>query len=193
MKTLRHILPALILLSTSSIALGGSFQDGVDAANRGIYKAAYEVFSELAEQGDSRAQYNLGFMYLEGLGVSKDSKEAFRWFRRAAEQKQGRAQHSLGLMYLQGDGVRKDSKEAFKWFRLAAYQGYADAQFHMGMMYLEGEVAPEDNVLAYMWFALSAARGVESAVHHRKECEEKMSPSQIEQAQTMAMNWRPNK
>ena len=157
MKTLRYVLPALVLLSTSSIALGGDFQDGVDAANRGIYKTAYKVFSELAEQGDARAQYNLGFMHLEGLGVSKDSKEAF------------------------------------KWFRLAAYQGYADAQFHMGMMYFEGEVAPEDNVLAHMWFALSAARGVESAVHHRKECEEKMSPSQIEQAQTMAMNWRPNK
>ena len=193
MKTLRHILPALVLLSTSSIALGGDFQDGVDAANRGIYKAAYEVFSELAEQGDSRAQYNLGFMYLEGLGVSKDSKEAFRWFRRAAEQKQGRAQHSLGLMYLQGDGVRKDSKEAFKWFRLAAYQGYADAQFYLGVMHLEGEVTPKDHVLAHMWFALSATHGVESAAYHMKECEEKMSSSQIEKARTMATNWKPRK
>jgi hypothetical protein len=191
MKTLRHILPALILLSTSSIALGGDFQDGVDAANRGIYKAAYEVFSELAEQGDSRAQYNLGFMYLEGLGGSKDSKEAFRWFRRAAEQKQGRAQHSLGLMYLQGDGVRKDSKEAFKWFRLAAYQGYADAQFYLGVMHLEGEVTPKDHVLAHMWFALSATRGVESAAHHREKCEEKMSPAQIDKARKMAVNWNP--
>ena len=193
MKTLRHILPALVLLSTSSIALGGDFQDGVDAANRGIYKAAYEVFSELAEQGDSRAQYNLGFMYLEGLGVSKDSKEAFRWFRRAAEQKQGRAQHSLGLMYLQGDGVRKDSKEASKWFRLAAYQGYADAQFYLGMMYLEGGVTPKDHVLAHMWFALSAARGVESAVPRMKKCEEKMSPSQIKKARAMATNWKSRK
>ncbi len=193
MKTLRHILPALILLSTSSIALGGSFQDGVDAANRGIYKAAYEVFSELAKQGDSRAQYNLGFMYLEGLGVSKDSKEAFRWFRRAAEQKQGRAQHSLGLMYLQGDGVRKDSKEAFKWFRLAAYQGYADAQFYLGVMHLEGEVTPKDHVLAHMWFALSATHGVENAVYHMKECEEKMSSSQIEKARAMAANWKSRK
>ena len=193
MKTLRYILSALVLLSTSSIALGGDFQDGVDAANRGIYKAAYEVFSELAKQGDSRAQYNLGFMYLEGLGVSKDSKEAFRWFRRAAEQKQGRAQHSLGLMYLQGDGVRKDSKEAFKWFRRAAYQGYADAQLYLGVMYLDGEVTPKDHVLAHMWFALSAARGVESAAHHREACEEKMSPTQIKKARAMAANWKSRK
>jgi hypothetical protein len=193
MKILRYVLPALVLLSTSSIAVGGDFQDGVDAANRGIYKTAYKVSSELAEQGDARAQYNLGFMHLEGLGVSKDSKEAFKWFRHAAEQRQGRAQHSLGVMYLQGSGVQKDPKEAFKWFRLAAYQGYADAQFYLGVMYLEGAVTPKDHVLAHMWFALSAARGVENAAHHREKCEEKMSPSQIEQAQAMAMNWRPNK
>jgi hypothetical protein len=193
MKTLRHILPALILLSTSSIALGGSFQDGVDAANKGTYKAAYKVFLELAKQGDARAQYNLGFMYYEGLGVSKDSKEAFKWFRHAAEQRQGRAQHSLGVMYLQGSGVQKDPKEAFKWFRLAAYQGYADAQFYLGVMYLEGAVTPKDHVLAHMWFALSAARGVESAAHHREKCEENMSPSQIKKARAMATNWKSRK
>ena len=193
MKTLRYVLPALVLLSTSSIALGDDFQDGVDAANRGIYKTAYKVFSELAEQGDARAQYNLGFMHLEGLGVSKDSKEAFKWFRLAAEQRQGRAQHSLGVMYLQGSGVQRDPKEAFKWFRLAAYQGYADAQFYLGMMYLEGEVVPKDHVLAHMWFALSAARGVENAAHHREKCEEKMSPAQIKKARTMATNWKSRK
>ncbi len=130
MKTLRYILSALVLLSTSSIALGSDFKDGVDAANKGTYKAAYEVFLELAKQGDPRAQYNLGFMYYEGLGVSKDSKEAFKWFRLAAEQRQGRAQHSLGVMYLEGAVTPKDHVLAHMWFALSAARGVENAAHH---------------------------------------------------------------
>ncbi len=39
-----------------------------------------------AEQGDASAQYNLGVMYLEGLGVKQDSVEAYAWIRTAAAQ-----------------------------------------------------------------------------------------------------------
>jgi hypothetical protein len=130
MKTLRYILPALVLLSTSSIALGGDFQDGVDAANKGTYKAAYKVFLELAKQGDARAQYNLGFMYYEGLGVSKDSKEAFKWFRLAAYQGYADAQFYLGMMYLEGEVVPKDHVLAHMWFALSAARGVENAAHH---------------------------------------------------------------
>ena len=39
-----------------------------------------------AEQGDARAQYNLGLMYARGDGVPEDDAEAVRWWRLAAEQ-----------------------------------------------------------------------------------------------------------
>jgi len=39
-----------------------------------------------AEQGDAEAQYNLGLMYLEGLGVKQDNVEAYAWIRTAAAQ-----------------------------------------------------------------------------------------------------------
>jgi len=39
-----------------------------------------------ANNGDARAQYNLGIMYKKGQGVEKDYKEAVKWFELAADQ-----------------------------------------------------------------------------------------------------------
>ncbi|PIR00341.1 MAG: hypothetical protein COV66_07620 [Nitrospinae bacterium CG11_big_fil_rev_8_21_14_0_20_45_15] len=62
-------------------------------------------------------------MYRDGLGVTKDYKEAVKWFRKAAEQGFARGQAYLGAMYFDGEGVPKDDKEAVKWLRKAAEQG----------------------------------------------------------------------
>ena len=48
-----------------------------------------------AEQGNGIAQYNLGLMYKDGIGVAKDAKEAVRFFQLAANQ--GHA-HDLDLL-----------------------------------------------------------------------------------------------
>ncbi len=37
-----------------------------DAYNRGDYATALRIFRQLADQGDARAQYNLGYMYANG-------------------------------------------------------------------------------------------------------------------------------
>ena len=53
-----------------------------------------------AEQGDTKAQSNLGLMYDQGLGVSQDYAEAVRWLRLAAEQgTPGLSADELGAMY----------------------------------------------------------------------------------------------
>ncbi len=41
---------------------------------------------ERAEQGDADAQYNLGYMYSNGDGVTKNDKVAVKWTRRAAKE-----------------------------------------------------------------------------------------------------------
>ena len=48
----------------------------------------------MAEQGDAFAQYNVGFMYANGLGVPQDDAEAVRWYRLAADQGNADAQVS---------------------------------------------------------------------------------------------------
>ena len=61
-----------------------------------------------AEQGDAKAQFNLGEMYYFGKGVPQDYGEAAKWFRKVAEQGITVAQFNLGLMYHQGEGVPKN-------------------------------------------------------------------------------------
>ena len=70
----------LFLFSGSSVVFADDFQDGLDAYNRKDYKTAYKLFLPLAEQGYAPAQFNLGVMYLRGLGVLQDYMSAHMWF-----------------------------------------------------------------------------------------------------------------
>jgi len=90
---------AIILALCSSIARADDFEDARDAYQKGNYAQAIELFRPLAAQGNARAQYNLGFMYLMADGVIQDYKEAVKWFLLAAEQGYADAQYNLGLMY----------------------------------------------------------------------------------------------
>ncbi len=81
-----------------------------------------------AEQGNAKAQFNLGQMYSKGEGVPQDDAEAVRWYRRGAEQGNAKAQFNLGGMYLGGRGVPQDYVQAHMWVNLAAAQGIEDAR-----------------------------------------------------------------
>ena len=194
MKTkLTFLLSLTFLFLFSSVVFGDDFQDGLDAYQKKDYKEAVKLFLPLAEQGNADAQSNLGFMYEKGQGVPQDYKEAVRLYRLSAEQGNAGAQYNLGTMYDQGLGVPQDYKEAVKWFRLAAEQGDAKAQNNLGLMYAKGKGVPQDYVSAHMWWNLSASNGNKNSVITRDIVEEKMTPSQLEEAQRLARNWKPTK
>ena len=44
-------------------------------------KEAVRLFRLAAEQGEAKAQFNLGVMYAEGQGVPQDFKEAMEWYQ----------------------------------------------------------------------------------------------------------------
>jgi len=54
-----------------------------------------------ADQGDSSAQNNLGYMYYRGEGVGQDHAEAARWYRLAADQGNSSAQENLSRLVFQ--------------------------------------------------------------------------------------------
>ncbi len=84
----------------------------------------YGTALQAAAQGGALAQFNLGWMYTEGKGVTQDYAEAVKWYRLSAAQSYAPAQHNLGVMYDNGQGVTQDYTEAMKWYRLSAAQGY---------------------------------------------------------------------
>ena len=140
-----------------------------------------------AEQGNADAQYSLGYMYVNGEGVTQNDMTAVKWFSLAAEQGHAEAQYSLGVMYLYGLGVTQDDyRTALKWYSLAAEQGHAEAQYSLGDMYLEGQGVIQDYVRAHMWFNISDANGAGAADRARERAARYLTTAGISKAQEMA-------
>jgi len=113
--------PALLALGLSGQVLAAQMEDGQAAYDRGDYATALQLWRPLAEQGNARAQNNLGVIYENAKGVPQDLNEAIKWYRLAAEQGYAGAQNNLGLIYAIGrGGVRNDQIRAYMWFSLAA-------------------------------------------------------------------------
>ena len=133
-------------------------------------KEALADLKEGAQQGDARAQFNLGWCYSKGKGVTKDAVEAVKWYRMAAEQGDADAQFNLGNRYYDGEGVTKDMVEAVKWYREAAEQGDADAQANLGSRYCNGEGVAKDAVEAVKWYRKAAEQGLAAAQFNLGNC-----------------------
>jgi len=80
-----------------------------------------------ANNGDAKAQYELGEIYGNGYGVPKDFAQSAIWLRMAADQGIADAQLDLGLLYLAGKGVPQDYIKAALWTFKAAQQGNTQA------------------------------------------------------------------
>ncbi|MGD9953405.1 MAG: tetratricopeptide repeat protein [Burkholderiales bacterium] len=157
---MRRTLACLVLaLAATAPAGAGDLEAGVAAARRGDYGAALREWRPLAEAGNPHAQFNLGLLYENGLGVPADGAEAARWYRRAAEQNDRQAQAYLAEMYAQGLGVARDDVQALHWYRLAAQRGDAASQYNVGLFYAAGRgIAPSD-VQAVAWLSVAHENG----------------------------------
>src|SRR5579862_8228042 len=80
------------------------------------YARAATWYKRAAEQGDAKAQVELGGLYQVGWGVPPDDERAASWFRKAAEQGSAEGAMYLGALYERGDGVTKDHAEAVRWY-----------------------------------------------------------------------------
>jgi len=56
---------------------------------------AVHWFKKAAYQGDLRAQYSLGLMFIEGRGVPKDVTEGYAWWSLSAERELEIAKNTL--------------------------------------------------------------------------------------------------
>ena len=110
---------AVAALMLPLVAYAG-FDEGVEAYSRNEFDKALAEFKPLAEQGEARAQYFMGFLHRYGYGVEQSHAEAGKWFRKAAEQGDARAQSYLGKMYEKGEGVERSLVDAHFWYSLSA-------------------------------------------------------------------------
>jgi uncharacterized protein len=179
----------ILVLGLVGPASAAELDDAVAAARRGDYATALGRLSPLAEKGDARAQFDVGFMHAYGWGVQRSPAEAITWYREAADQGLQVAQHFIGIAYVNGEGVRPDDAEAARWFARAAAQGFAQAQFMLGLMTLDGRGVPKDLVQGYAFIVMAGQGGVRSAARVVQKLA--LTEAQRERAQEIIDHWKP--
>ena len=104
--------------TTPSIA---SFQLGVLNDIQGNedgtrYKKATKWYDQSARLGNKKAQFNLGCMYYEGIGVPQDDFKTREWWHKAADQGETNAQFNLGVIEY---SIYKNNQKTYSWFSIA--------------------------------------------------------------------------
>ena len=135
---LAWIVVLTVLYLSRAFAGSPMFDEALEAYSAGDIATAYELWRPLAEHGDVEAQFALGMLYYDGIGVPLDHTESSYWFLQAAEQGFAPAQYNLGNAYKRGEGVRQNDAMAVYWWQKAAAQGLKDAQYNLDTAHREG-------------------------------------------------------
>lgn len=98
---LRTVLLALMMAAVP-VAHTATLEDGYDAFEVGNVEQAISIWKELAANGNTTAQFNLGQIYRLGQGVPQDDGEAYYWYLLAAQNGMVSAKHNLIMMYEEG-------------------------------------------------------------------------------------------
>ncbi len=117
-------------------------------------------FREAADNKIANADYNLGVLYHQGLGVERDLDRALYWYREAAKLGHPEAQYNLGIAHIEGIGTSYDAPLAAAFFENAANQGIVEAAYNLGLIYenglIGGKAKSED---ALLWYKIAADGG----------------------------------
>lgn len=81
---------------------------------------AIRWYRQSADAGYASAQYNLGCIYAQGVGVPRDWSAAAAWFAKAAAQGHTKAQMDLGTMLASGTGDTHDFAQGISLLNKAA-------------------------------------------------------------------------
>jgi TPR repeat protein len=146
----------LLLALTCTCALA-DFDAAAAAFAAGDYAQAQEQLQPLLAMHDPRAQYSMGVLYENGLGVNKDPRQAVAWYLQSAEQGNSDAQYNLGAMHEHGVGIPVNFAEAARWYRPAAEAGDIDALSNLGVLYANGQGVKQDKILAMALYNVSVA------------------------------------
>lgn len=120
------------LLSSTAVALRIK-QTLYMQANPGEAMRNFEV---AAGQGDAFAAFNLGYMYLKGVGTAPNFTAAEHHFKEAASQGVGSAYNGLGVLHFGGQTERGvDYAAARRAFQKGVALGDSDSMFNLAIIY----------------------------------------------------------
>ena len=136
---------------------------GLAGVPRDDAKAA-ALFEKAAAAGHTRAQINLGILYLAGRGVPRDVVLARSWLEKAALSNDPQALYTLGrAMSDASEQAGPDPVRAADLYRRAAEKGHVLAGLRYGLALSEGFGVKADPAAAQRWLTQAQERGVPEA------------------------------
>lgn len=167
------LLPGQTFAAPTTPAQDKILTEAWTAYNIGNYKKTISLITNMAADGNPRAQVMLGRCYENGLGVKQDLAVAAQWFQLAAEQNDAEAQVLLAYCYEVGAGVPKDPQQVMNLMTRAAQAGNAEAQFNLALNYSQGiNGAPKNEQEAFNWAQKAASQGYAQAERFLGACYE---------------------
>lgn len=124
-----------------------------------VTQCAQDVKSCLAkaQKLDADAAAQLGYVYMNGLGVAADLSRARNWSNDASIMGNALGQDTLGRILQQGvAGSAPDYAGAYRQFSAAAAQGCALAQTDLGDLYSNGYGVERNYSTAMAWYKKAA-------------------------------------
>lgn len=116
-----------------------------------------------AAEGNSDAQFQIGYLLLTGHSGEARPGDAVIWFQKSAAQHHAPAQFQLGLLHKHGRGTPQDKAKAQIWFKRAAENGNVMAMHALAVSYSEGAAGPPDYHSAATWFERAAEHGIKDS------------------------------
>uniref|UniRef100_UPI00358F2FBF DAP3-binding cell death enhancer 1-like isoform X1 n=1 Tax=Myxine glutinosa TaxID=7769 RepID=UPI00358F2FBF len=142
---------------------------GLHTMKAGDPKVAFRHFSEAAQHGYAKAQYNLALCYETGQGVIKDEQKAALLFARAAVQGHSAAQYNLALYFLSQHPPRE--QVAQQLLEQAADNGLVNAQSYLGVFFTKPP--HQDYKKAVKYLTLAAHNKDVTSMYHLGVCYER--------------------
>ena len=142
------------------------FETAYSLDKTGKRERAYELYLELANQGNIAAMNNLGCL-------ERDDHRAFEWFLRAAEKGSMVAQKNVARYYRFGIAVDKNEQKALDYYLKSAHQGYIESIKELANMYRYGNCVEKNLQKAIVWYEKAISIGDEPSIMELAELYDK--------------------
>ncbi|RGG64365.1 sel1 repeat family protein [Eubacterium sp. AF17-7] len=167
----------------------GEANDNIEKYNKEeLYMKALKGFVKMEDrQEDDNLEFRIGMMYINGMGVSKDTDKGISWIEKAAEGKNIYAINKLANIYLDS-GNEEKIITAINYLKDAANNGKdAMAMYTLGNIYSTEKYGMYDLKTAKNWYMKSENLGNEIASYklgkiYLKENEIKKSVMHLEKS-----------
>ncbi len=159
---------------------------------KGNYLLAHDEWLRQATLGNAEAQFNLGFLFENGQGITRDLFAAERWYELAARQNYPTASDMLVALHRK---IRKENKEKLFYWLPKAESGDSVGQLAVSKILAAGKDTLKDDVEAMKWLLLALEDTKNGTTYKRmlrfkEQLQARLSGLQMQDASNRVTAWK---